>query len=102
MKIEYANQLGGRLLSEMEPGAVFRPNGSEKLYIVSDLSAEHSLFSEGSDLDNYLEDPQYAVPSVADDYRECVACFDLMVNTICFMPRSTRVHRLECILQVKD
>ena len=102
MKIEYANQLGGRLLSEMEPGTVFRPNGSEKLYIVSDLSAEDSLFSEGSVLDNYLEDPQYAVRSVADDYSECAACFDLTANTICFMPRSTRVHRLECILQVKD
>lgn len=102
MKIEYANQLGGRLLDEMEPGTVFRPDNSQKLYIVSDLSAEHPLFSEGSILDDYLDDPQCAVCSVADDYSECAACFDLTANTICFMPRSTRVHRVECVLQVQD
>ena len=102
MKIEYPNHLSGRLLDEMEPGAVFRPANSEKLYIVSKLSAEHSLFAEGSVLDDYLDDPHYSVCSVADDYSECAACFDLTANTICFMPRSTRVHRVECVLQVMN
>jgi hypothetical protein len=102
MKIEYANQLSGCLLDEMEPGTVFRPTHSEKLYILSSLSADYSLFAEGTILDNYLEDPQDMVLSVADNYDECAACFDLTANTICLMPRSTRVHRVECVLQLKD
>lgn len=102
MKIEYPNHLSGRLLDEMEPGTVFRPARSDKLYILSKLSADYSLFAGGTVLDSYLEDPQYTVLSVVDDYSECAACFDLTANTICFIPRSTRVHRVECVLQLKD
>lgn len=104
MKIEYVNQLIPTRLEKVNPGKVFRPTNSQRLYIATDLTALDDLFTDREDMwDKYIDNPQNIMGTVeCDSFGDWVVCYDIEFKTICVMHYATEVYVLNTTLQIED
>lgn len=104
MKIEYVNQLIPTRLEKVNPGKVFRPTNSQRLYIATDLTALDDLFTDNKEVwDEYADNPQGIMGVVEyDTFGDWVVCYDIEFKTICVMHCATEVYVLNTTLQIED
>lgn len=104
MKIEYVNQLIPTRLEKVNPGKVFRPTNSQRLYIATELTALDNLFTDNEEIwDEYADNPQNIMSTVGyDTFGDWVACYDIVFKTICVMHKATEVYVLNTTLQIED
>lgn len=104
MKIEYVNQSTPVRLEKVNPGEVFCPTNSQRLYIATDLTALDDLFTDNEDVwDQYTDNPQNIASTVHHGtFGDWVACYDIVFKTICVMHKATEVYVLNTTLQIED
>lgn len=104
MKIEYVNQLVPTRLEKVNPGKVFRPTNSQRLYIATSLTALDNLFTDNEEVwDDYVDNPQNIATTVYyDTFGDWVVCYDIEFKTICVMHCATEVYVLNTTLQIED
>ena len=104
MKIEYVNQLIPTRLEKVNPGKVFRPTNSQRLYIATSLTALDDLFTDSATVwDAYVDNPQNIMSTVGyDTFGDWVVCYDIEFKTICVMHCATEVCVLNATLQIED
>lgn len=104
MKVEYVNQLLPTRLSAVDPGKVFCPANSQRLYITTDLTALDDLFTDNEEIwDEYTDNPQNIASTVhCGTSLDWIVCYDIEFKTICVMHSATEVYVLNATLQIEN
>lgn len=104
MKVEYVNQLVPIRLEKVNPGEVFCPTNSQRLYIATELTALDSIFVDDEDSwYGYIENPQNIVSTIENGaFGDWVVCYDIEFKTLCIMHCATEVYVLNATLQIEN
>ena len=104
MKVEYVNQNTPIRLEKVNPGEVFCPTNSQRLYIATDLTTLDDLFTDREDVwDKYIDNPQDIMGTVeCDSFGDWVVCYNIEFKTVCVMHYATEVCVLNATLQIKE
>ena len=104
MKVEYVNQLLPTRLSAVDPGKVFCPINSQRLYIATDRTALDNIFVDDEDVwYEYIENPQNIMSTIENGaFGDWVICYDIEFKTICVMHCATEVYVLNATLQIEN